>query len=99
MLTCLQPQRVILVVVDEAHRATGRHAMVKAVESLTHKVEGGFRMLALTATPGSAIQRVQGVVSSLCIAKLEIRDESDEQIADHLHQKNRVVVKVAQSPA
>ena len=53
-------ETVVCVVVDEAHKATGNHAYVQVVRQLT-KLSGGFRVLALSATPGGTLERIQEV--------------------------------------
>jgi ERCC4-related helicase len=63
---------ICLLVCDEAHRATGAYAYAEVVKELAGRCES-FRVLALTATPGSDIKAVQEVVTNLCIAKIEIR--------------------------
>lgn len=51
----LSPKNVKCVVVDEAHKATGNHAYHQVVEKLK-QTKTIFRMLALSATPGSNIK-------------------------------------------
>jgi Fanconi anemia group M protein len=46
-------QRVVAVVLDEAHKASGDYAYVKVVESL-EQAGAKFRVLGLSATPGGA---------------------------------------------
>ena len=53
-LSLTQPNQVI----DEAHKATGQHAYVQAVRMLRER-SGGFRVLALSATPGRDPMAVQ----------------------------------------
>jgi ERCC4-related helicase len=66
---------VVCLVVDEAHRASGNHAYVKVVQLLMAR-SGGFRLLALSATPGESQDKLQELITALRIAKLEARDES-----------------------
>jgi Fanconi anemia group M protein len=46
---------VCCVVFDEAHKALGNHAYCQVVKELA-KVEGRFRVLALSATPGNDLK-------------------------------------------
>lgn len=48
---------VTLVVIDEAHRATGNYSYCKLIEYL-EKDGAGFRILALSATPVSKIENL-----------------------------------------
>ena len=80
-------QELTLLVIDEAHRATGNYAYCEVIRSL---LESGavFRILALSATPGSDTKTVQEVVSSCCIQKIEIRTEDSIDIQQYIF--NRV---------
>jgi ATP-dependent DNA helicase MPH1 len=71
--------RVCLVVVDEAHRATGNYAYCKIID-LLEKNNTGFRLVALSATPVSKIENLQTIISSLRACKLEVRDEDDLEV-------------------
>lgn len=46
-----------------------------------------FRLLALTATPGSTPEAVQAVVDSLHISHVEIRDEESLDLRRYMHEK------------
>lgn len=46
-----------------------------------------FRVLALTATPGSKPDAVQEIVDALHISRIEIRDEKSMDITPYMHQK------------
>lgn len=60
----LDPRDVTCLVVDEAHRAGGDYAYVGVVRYLM-SVNPHFRLLALTATPGSRGDAVQDVIDNL----------------------------------
>ncbi|KAG8902061.1 3'-5' DNA helicase [Tulasnella sp. 403] len=81
--------RIVLVVIDEAHRATGDYAYCQVVRFLMAK-NPHFRVLALTATPGSTPEAVQVVVDSLHVSHIEIRDEEALDLREYVHKK-RVV--------
>ncbi|ORZ02607.1 hypothetical protein BCR43DRAFT_519900 [Syncephalastrum racemosum] len=87
--------RIVCVVVDEAHRAQGKHAYVEVVRLISHN-HPHFRILALTATPGTSLQNVQDVVSCLKIANIQIRTEESLDIREYTHAKNvqSVIVKL-----
>ena len=67
-------RKVCLIVIDEAHRATGNYAYCKIIEFL-EKQGAGFRIVALSATPVSKIENLQTIVQSLRVCKFEVRDE------------------------
>ncbi|KAJ5094709.1 hypothetical protein N7456_010570 [Penicillium angulare] len=81
------PKRIVLVVVDEAHRATGGYAYVEVV-SFLRRFSNSFRVLALTATPGSTVEGVQAVIDGLDISRVEIRTENSLDIRDYVHARN-----------
>ena len=80
------PKSIVLLVVDEAHRATGSYAYVKVVEFIS-RYNKSFRVLALTATPGADVEAVQKVVDGLNISRIEIRTEKSLDIREYVHQK------------
>ncbi|KZF25957.1 P-loop containing nucleoside triphosphate hydrolase protein [Xylona heveae TC161] len=84
--TC-DPKKIVLVVVDEAHRATGNYAYVEVVNFL-RRFNPSFRVLALTATPGATVDAVQQVIDGLGIARVEIRTEESLDIRQYVHSRN-----------
>lgn len=82
------------VVIDEAHRATGNYSYCQVVNKL---VESNclFRVLALSATPGSDIQGVQQVVDNLRISHLELRSEESLDVVQYVHRRKVDTVMVS----
>ena len=72
-------QDVALLIVDEAHRATGDYAYTflakKYVEQATHT-----RIIALTASPGSDEAKINEVCTNLHIEHVEYRKASDNDV-------------------
>lgn len=81
------PKRIVLLVVDEAHRATGGYAYVEVVKFL-RRFNQSFRVLALTATPGSTVESVQAVIDGLDISRVEIRTENSIDIREYVHNRD-----------
>lgn len=81
------PKKIVLVVVDEAHKATGNFAYVEVVKFL-RRYNSSFRVLALTATPGSTVEAVQAVIDGLGIGRVEIRTEDSFDIRPFVHSRN-----------
>lgn len=73
-------------IADEAHRATGNYAYANVIRYLTAR-NPFFRILALTATPGSNTEKVQEVVDNLHINSIEIRSEKALDIRSYVHTK------------
>ncbi len=81
------PKRIVCVVVDEAHRATGSYAYVEVIKFL-RRFNQSFRVLALTATPGSSVEAVQQVIDGLDISRVEIRTEESLDIRQYVQTRN-----------
>jgi ATP-dependent DNA helicase MPH1 len=85
------PKKIVLLVVDEAHRATGGYAYVEVVKFL-RRFNTSFRVLALTATPGASVEAVQEVIDGLSISRVEIRTEVSLDIRQYVHSRNTETV-------
>ena len=53
----LDVRQIKCVVIDEAHKALGEYAFCKAIEAISD-VNKNFRIVALTATPGSDMKAI-----------------------------------------
>ena len=51
------------------------------------QINKSFRILALSATPGSDEKKLQEVVNNLLIATIEARAEDDEELLPYTHEK------------
>lgn len=80
------PKKIVLVVVDEAHKATGSYAYTEVLAFL-RRFNSSFRVLALTATPGSTVEAVQSVIDNLGIVRIELRTEQSLDIRPFTHEK------------
>ncbi|KAK2875203.1 hypothetical protein FQN49_001696 [Arthroderma sp. PD_2] len=90
------PKRIVLLVVDEAHRATGAYVYVEVVKFI-QRFNTSFRILALTATPGSTVETVQEVIDGLNISRVEIRTEESLDIREYVHAKNVETISLSNS--
>ncbi|KAI9171445.1 ATP-dependent DNA helicase MPH1 [Paramyrothecium foliicola] len=81
------PKSIVLLVIDEAHRAVGEYAYAK-VAKLIRRFSNSIRILALTATPGSKVETVQEIIDNLGIAHCEIRTEESMDIRQYVHHRN-----------
>lgn len=57
----LDCSKIVLLVIDEAHRATGNYAYCRIIQMLEMQ-NIGFRIVALSATPVSKIENLQTIV-------------------------------------
>lgn len=92
----VDPKLVVLLVIDEAHRAKGNYAYNNVVKFL-NRFNNSYRILALTATPASDVDGVQEIVNNLCISKVEVRTERSIDIFKYLKRKTIDRVAVGQS--
>ncbi|CCF60463.1 hypothetical protein KAFR_0K01070 [Kazachstania africana CBS 2517] len=92
----LNPKDIVCLVIDEAHRATGSYAYTNVVKFMDRFVSS-YRILALTATPGAALENVQEVINNLNISKIEIRTEESMDIAKYMKHREKEQIQVALS--
>jgi ERCC4-related helicase len=71
-----------LVIFDEAHRAVGDYPYVAVGQALRST---DVRVLAMTASPGSRLERVQAVWANLGIEHFELRNATDPDVAPYIH--------------
>jgi Fanconi anemia group M protein len=74
---------VSLLVVDEAHRATGEYAYVFIADQYLKQAVSPL-LLALTASPGSEIERVREIVKNLRIENIELRTRDSPDVARYV---------------
>lgn len=89
----LDPSKIILLIVDEAHHARNNYAYSVVVRQIAAR-SSQFRVIGLSATPGSDLIGVQSVIYNLMISKIFYLDESDPDIAQYQHETNIEFVPV-----
>jgi len=88
--------QVVCLILDEAHKATGDYAYVKVIEQL-EAAQAKFRIVGLSATPGTTIQAIQNVITTLRSSKLEARDEDDPVVKRYTHDKHMEIVTISKT--
>lgn len=78
-----RPEEFSIVVIDEVHRAVGNHAYT-TIASVYSEFRKEGRILGLTASLPSNKSRIEEIVSKLNIAKVEIRDEKDDDVQPYV---------------
>eukprot|EP01133_Synstelium_polycarpum_P003588 gene3588-4108_t len=89
----LDPSQIRLIVLDEAHKAHGNFDYCVGVRLVANRTRH-FRVLALTASPGTKKDSVQEVIDNLLISQMEVRSERSLDIIPYIHQKKIEVVVV-----
>ncbi|KAL3246877.1 hypothetical protein MRX96_057384 [Rhipicephalus microplus] len=75
----LRPHDVRCLVIDEAHKALGSYSYCQVVKEII-KDNNQFRILALSATPGTDVKAVRNVLANLMISHVELRTEDSLDI-------------------
>lgn len=92
----VNPKSIVLLVIDEAHRARGNYAYNNVAKFL-NRFNSSYRILALTATPASDVEGVQEVIDNLNISKVEVRTEESIDISKYMKRKRIERVSVGSS--
>jgi Fanconi anemia group M protein len=72
-----------LLVVDEAHHATGNHAMAQVGDMYLSQTSEPL-VLATTASPGSKTNQVEEICDRLGIGRIHLKTGADAMVAQHL---------------
>lgn len=88
---------VSLIVFDEAHRAVGDYAYVFVAKQYYNKAHFP-RILALTASPGSDMDKIMEVINNLFIEEVEIRTDQDPDVKPYIQEVNIEWIKVDLPP-
>jgi Fanconi anemia group M protein len=86
-------EEISLLVFDEAHRATGDYSYNFIAKQYNRKARYP-RILALTASPGSEIEKIDEVCRNLFIEDVELRTDSDPDVLPYIQQMIVNTVKV-----
>ncbi|KAJ3437395.1 fanconi anemia group m protein [Anaeramoeba flamelloides] len=87
---------IVCVVFDEAHHAMGHYDYTRIVSKLLLDTNQ-FRVVGLTATPGTSEGQIQEVITNCLISKLEVRTEdnfSSHELKEWMYKKTVKVIKV-----
>ncbi len=86
-------EEVCLLGVDEAHRAVGDYAYVFIAKQFM-KLSSFPRIIALTASPGSDMEKIQEVCRNLFIEDIEVRTDEDPDVKPYIQEMQVDWVKV-----
>ncbi|MBI2130482.1 DEAD/DEAH box helicase family protein [Candidatus Woesearchaeota archaeon] len=88
---------ISLLVVDEAHRATGNYSYCYVSKKYIKHARYP-RILALTASPGSDMDKIKEVCQNLFIEAVEVRTDKDPDVSPYIHEIVMEWVKVELPP-
>lgn len=78
-------REVSALIVDEAHRAVGDYSYVWLTQQYLQRSRFP-RILALTASPGSELDKIQEIITNLGIEKIEVRTENDPDVSQYIQE-------------
>ncbi|WP_456328355.1 DEAD/DEAH box helicase, partial [Archaeoglobus sp.] len=84
---------VVHLTFDEAHRAVGNYSYVFIAKAYMEQSKDPL-ILAITASPGSDVERIKEVIENLYIEDVEVRTELDEDVRPYVHDKTIEWVRV-----
>ncbi len=82
-----------LMILDEAHHATGNHAMAELGEMYNFASSKSI-ILAMTASPGYKISNVEEICRRLCINRIHLRNPDDPMLSVYLSNLEIQEIKV-----
>jgi len=88
---------VSLVIFDEAHRATGDYAY-NFIAKQYDKLAKYPKILALTASPGSELEKINEVINNLFIEEVEVRTDEDPDVKPYIQEVKTDWVEVELPP-
>ncbi|MDD5651392.1 MAG: helicase-related protein [Candidatus Nanoarchaeia archaeon] len=86
-------EEVSLLCIDEAHRSRMKYANTFLTEEYTKKSKFP-RILALTASPGGTLEKINDIKENLKIEAVEIRSSEDEDVKQYVQEKKVEYVPV-----
>ena len=86
-------KEVSLIVFDEAHRAVGDYSYVWLAKQY-EKIAKYPRILGLTASPGSELEKMNEIIENLIIEEIEIRTDEDPDVKPYVQEVDVSWVKV-----
>ncbi|WP_342764897.1 DEAD/DEAH box helicase [Methanoregula sp.] len=84
---------VSLLIVDECHRAVGNYAYVFLAQRYMATADKPL-ILAMTASPGGAQEKVQEVCANLAIAHVETRTENDPDVRPYVFERELEYISI-----
>lgn len=93
----VQLSRVVLIVLDEAHRAKGNYAYIPIAQLYISECSSPL-ILGLTASPGSRKEDIEALMRNLSVTNLEFRTRSDMDVAPYVKKIDYNLVPIPLHP-
>jgi len=91
-------EEVSLLILDEAHRATGDYSYVFVAKQYNKRAKFP-KILALTASPGAELIKIEEVCKNLHIEAVEVRTDKDPDVKPYIQEVEVQWVKVELPPS
>ncbi|CCI11722.1 unnamed protein product [Albugo candida] len=75
-----------------SHRARGNYAYCMAIQELKRCTQW-FRIVALSATPGSKVELIQEIITNLQISHIEARTMDDSDVKKYMFERREEIIK------
>lgn len=88
----IDAKTIKLIIFDEAHRGSAKNYPYAKIVSLLNdlKLDSNFRVLALSATPGTDLDSIQNVISNLNISNTQLRLDESPDVKPYLKSKEMI---------
>lgn len=83
----------VLLIVDEAHRSVGNYAYTFIAENYIRTARKP-RLIALTASPGGKISRIEEIKKNLFIDSVEFRSEKDSDVSQYVKEREMNKIEI-----
>lgn len=81
----VNPSDFCLVIIDEAHRATGNYSYCFIAEQFE---KANSNILALTASPGTSLDQIREVMENLKVNHVEVKSYDDKDVKPYVNNTN-----------
>lgn len=94
-LFLIQKEKISLLIFDEAHKAQKNYAYTTIINKLYEQnSKNKFRIIGLSASPGSSNESIQNIINNLHIKQIEFRTEKDSDIIPFIFNKNINIIEI-----
>ena len=86
-------KNVSLIIFDEAHRATGDYSYVFLAKHYQRQADFS-KILALTASPGAEVLKIEEICKNLFIEAVEVRTDQDADVKPYVQETDITTIKL-----
>ena len=90
----IDKEKISLLIFDEAHKAQKNYSYSLIINKLYENNNSKFRIIALSASPGSSNQKIEDLICNLHIKKIEFRTEKNSDIKNYIFNKKITLIEI-----